>query len=159
MKKQSDSRIASVFKRVFNIRQWSDYDRLKAFTQFLGDGIKKMVVPRKADVQNTEETFSEALTELNLTEDDLRARSKGLYRLSMLMCTITFFILSYAVYHLIIGNYKAAIISLVVSRSSLVLAFRYHFWYFQIKERKLGCTIQEWYKYGLLGKKHEKTDP
>lgn len=159
MKKQNDSRIASVFKRVFNVRQWSDYDRLKAFTIFLGDGIKKMVVPKKMDVKDTGETFSEAMAEMNLTEDDLLARRKGLYRLSVLMCTLAVLIFSYAIYHLVYSNYKAAIVSLVISMMSLVLAFRYHFWYFQIKEHKLGCTIQEWYKYGLLGKKHEKTGP
>lgn len=158
MKKQNESRIASVIKRVFNVRQWSDYDRLKAFTLFLGDGIKKMVVPRKTDIKDTGETFSEALAEMHLSEDDLLARKKGLYRLSILMCTIFLLVFSYAIYHLVYSNYKAAIVSLVISMISLVLAFRYHFWYFQIKERKLGCSVQEWYHYGLLGKNHEKTD-
>lgn len=153
MKIQNDSRIAGVFKRIFNVRQWADYDRMKTFTLYLGAGIKKLVVPQKVNVEDSKNSFNETLSTMNLTDQDLTARAKGLYRLSILMCAIAIVIFVYAGYHLVHGSYKAAIVSFVVSLIGLVLAFRYHFWYFQIKERKLGCTFKEWYWHGLLGKK------
>jgi intracellular multiplication protein IcmV len=57
-------------------------------------------------------------------------------------------------YQLFYGSYQAAIVSFIILWIALVLAFRYHFWYFQIKNRKLGCTVYEWYR-GLLGDKNE----
>jgi len=153
MKIQNDSRIVGVLKRVFNVRQWSDYDRLKAFTQYLGTGIKKMFIPHQETLKDSKNTFTQMSLKMNLTEQDLLARSNGLYRLSILMCILALGILGYGGYQVYQGHYKSFLISMVVSLIGLVLAFRYHFWYFQIKERKLGCTFKEWYKQGLLGKK------
>lgn len=153
MKTQKSSRTLGVIKNVFNVRKWSDFDRMRAFTNYLGTGIKRMVIPRKEAVADTKKTFAATVSEMKLSEKDLAARSKGLYRLSILMCVIAFCIFSYAVYHMIYGSIKAVIVSLVVSLIALVLAFRYHYWYFQIKERKLGCTFKEWYRQGLLGEK------
>jgi intracellular multiplication protein IcmV len=153
MKTQKSSRTLGVIKNVFNVRKWSDFDRMRAFTSYLGTGIKKMVVPRKEPVADTKNTFASTVSAMNLSEKDLASRCKGLYRLSVLMCTVAFCIFAYAVYHMVYGSIKAVIVSLVVSLIALTLAFRYHYWYFQIKERKLGCTFKEWYRQGLLGEK------
>jgi len=151
MKKQKKSRITGLLKSVFNVRSWIDYDRLKSFTTYLGTGIKKMFVPEPIDVVDTSTSFKEMVTSLNLSEQDLADRARGLYRLSIIMGVIAGAMFVYAIWHMVFGNWKATIVSLVVSCLGLVLAFRYHFWYFQIKERKLGCTLREWYKQGLLG--------
>lgn len=150
MKKQQGSRIINVFTRIFNVRAWIDFDRLKSFTLYLGNGFKKMFIPQQG---GGGETFEEAMLRLNISEKDLQERKSALYRLSLLMCAAAIFIFGYAIYHVMYGSYKAVVISLVVMLIALVLAFRYHFWYFQIKERKLGCTMQEWYRKGLLGEK------
>lgn len=157
MKAQKTSRTAQVIKNVFNVRKWSDFDRMRSFTEYLGSGMKRMFVPRKMKIEDTKNTFNAMVAAMNLSEQDLIQRSKGLYRLSILMCAVAFGIFIYAVYHMVYGNLKAVIVSLVVMLIALVLAFRYHYWYFQIKERKLGCTLREWYKQGLLGEKNEKT--
>lgn len=153
MKNQKKSRTLKVLSSVFNVRQWSDYDRLRTFTVYLGNGIKKMVIPQKETIEDTKNTFSNAASTLNLSEDELNLRARGLYRLSVLMCVMAVGIFGYAIYHMVYGNAKAVIVSMVVSLIALSLAFRYHYWYFQIKERKLGCTIREWYRQGLLGDK------
>jgi intracellular multiplication protein IcmV len=150
MKKTAKSRITTVFRRIFNIRAWFDFDRVKSFTIYLGNGLKRMFVPQ-TNVKG--ESFEEAMTRLNLSEEDLISKQSALYRLSVLMCGAASFIFAYAVYHLFYGSYRAVIVSLVIMMIALVLAFRYHFWYFQIKERKLGCSISEWYRQGLMGGK------
>ena len=68
-----------------------------------------------------------------------------------MMVVLAVLILMYSVYLFIEGGHKGGIVALVVMFIALVLAFRYHFWYFQIKQRKLGCTIQEWFNHGLKG--------
>jgi intracellular multiplication protein IcmV len=150
MKKQQGSRIVNVFSRIFNVRSWIDFDRTKSFTLYLVNGFKRMFVPQKNE---SGETFDEAMSRLNISEKELQDRKSALYRLSLLMSAAAILIFGYAIYHVLYGSYRAVIVSLVVMLIALALAFRYHFWYFQIKERKLGCTMQEWYRKGLLGDK------
>ncbi|BCA96787.1 intracellular multiplication protein IcmV [Legionella antarctica] len=150
MKKKSGSRIVRVFSRIINIRTWFDWDRTKAFTIALKNSIKSFFVP---DQITTVESFESAQSKMHLSDADLLLKQKALFRLSMVMLTAAVLILGYSGYHLFYGSYKAFFISLSVTSIALVLAFRYHFWYFQIKNRKLGCTFKEWYRQGLLGEK------
>ncbi|KTD34883.1 intracellular multiplication protein IcmV [Legionella moravica] len=150
MKKKSGKRIGSIFKRIINIRAWSDWDRMKAFSTYLVNGFKRLFVTQK-NVQV--ESFDSAVNKLKLSEAELLIKQNALFRLSMVMLAAAIMILFYTGYQLFYGSFKAVIVSLVVMLIALVLAFRYHFWYFQIKHRKLGCTIKEWYKQGIMGEK------
>lgn len=150
MKKKSGSRVVRVFNRIFKIRAWADWDRMKAFTLYLGNGFMRLFVP----VKNVEtESFDEAMARLKINNADLLIKQKALFRLSIVMVCAASLIFIYAGYHLFYGTFRATLVSLVLMMIALVLAFRYHFWYFQIKNRKLGCTFNEWYKKGLLGEK------
>ncbi|KTC85191.1 type IVB secretion system protein IcmV [Legionella brunensis] len=151
MKIKKSTRIVTIFKRIFNVRAWLDFERLKACTSYIVAGFQKLFIPRQPKGQT--ESFEEAIAKMNLSEADLQAKKIALYRLSILMITAATCIFFYAAYHLYYGSYKAFIISLVLVLVALVLAFRYHFWYFQIKERKLGCSFNEWYRQGLKGDK------
>jgi intracellular multiplication protein IcmV len=150
MKKKSGSRIGRVFSRIFNIRTWFDWDRIKSFTLALRNGIKSLFIPQKSD---RVESFDSAITKLKLTDAELLLKQNALYRLSIVMTLAAFLILVYTGYQLFYGSYKAVLVSFVVMMIALVLAFRYHFWYFQIKRRKLGCTFEEWFRQGLMGEK------
>lgn len=148
MKKKNESRIGRVFRRIINIRAWMDYDRTKAGFVYLKNGFKKLFVPQKA---TTAENFDEVVKKMNLTENDIRSRQNSLWRLTVFMLVIAGLIFVFAGYHLFNGHLRATLLSLVVMLIALVLAFRYHFWYFQIKERKLGCSIREWFYQGIMG--------
>lgn len=150
MKNKSGSRIVKVIKRVINIRTWSDWDRIKSFTSYLVNGFKRLFVPQKAV---TTESFEAAMARMNISEADLNSKQKALYRLSQVMISTAILLFVYAGYQVFYGSLKATVVSLVVTMIALVLAFRYHFWYFQIKHRKLGCSFLEWYRQGLLGEK------
>lgn len=150
MKKNPGARTIGIFGRVFNVRAWADFDRMKSFTTYLGNGFRRMFVPQR---QEAEESFDEAMVRLNLSEKDLKIKQSSLYRLCLFMCATALVFFAYAIYQVFYGSYRATIVSLAVMLIALALAFRYHFWYFQIKERKLGCTIQEWYRKGLKGGK------
>jgi intracellular multiplication protein IcmV len=67
------------------------------------------------------------------------------------MLLIAFLIFFYDMYLFIVGGYLGGLLGLVLMLIALTLAFRYHFWYFQIKHRKLNCSLKEWYKQGLKG--------
>ncbi|WP_454782753.1 type IVB secretion system protein IcmV [Legionella sp. WA2022007384] len=150
MKKQS--RIGNLLRRIINVRRWFDWDRMKAFTLYLVNGFKRLFVPQKK-VEG--ESFNEAVKLLNLTDESILIKQKSLFRLSIIMLLAALLIMGYAVFQLFYGSIKAFLVSLVVTLIALVLAFRYHFWYYQIKNRKLGCTFNEWYRKGLLGERNE----
>lgn len=150
MKKKSGSRVVGIFKRIINIRSWSDWDRMSAFTSYIANGFKRLFVPKK-HVEG--ESFTNAVSRLKLSDGDLLIKQIALLRLSIVMVVFAFMILFYAGYQLFYGSLKATLISLVVTMIALILAFRYHFWYYQIKQRKLGCTFKEWFRHGLLGEK------
>ena len=150
MKKNAGSRVGAVITRIFNVRAWFDWDRVKSFTLFLMDGLKRLFIVQE-HVQS--DSFNEVQKQFKLTDADLLLKQKALWRLSMIMLTVAFLIFSYAMYHFMFGALRAGMVSLVVMMIALVLAFRYHFWYFQIKKQKLGCTFKEWYRQGFLGEK------
>jgi intracellular multiplication protein IcmV len=151
MKIKRSTRLVKIVKQIFNVRAWLDYDRLKSFTVYLVAGFQRMFIPQQRTDQG--ESFEAAIARLNLNAQELRAKQTALYRLSILMCTAASFIFIYAMYQLYYGGYRAVVVSLVLMLVALVLAFRYHFWYFQIKARKLGCSLSDWYRQGLKGDK------
>jgi intracellular multiplication protein IcmV len=150
MKKAKYSQTKRLLTIAFDVRRWSDFDRMKTFTVYLAEGFKRLFVPLRAEES---ETFSEALKQYSISKEALIKKQNALLRLSILMCLVAFGFLSYAMYMLMLGSWYSALLSLVVMLIALALAFRYHFWFFQMKKHKLGCTFQEWFTQGLLGGK------
>ena len=157
MKNSLDSRIGRVFSRIFNIRSWFDWERMKSFSLFVSHVFTRVFsIDQEKEAANKAKataSFKMAQKQQNLSDKQLLVQQKALFRLSMLMVLIAVGILTYSIYHFFYGFWKAGAVSLIITMLSLTLAFRYHFWYFQIKNKKLGCTPQEWFRKGLLGEK------
>ena len=152
MKNKSGSRTKRLFNRLFNVRSWIDYDRTRSGLRYLVSVGSTYLVPGKS---TKTESFDAAVARLKLSEDVLREREKGLLRLSLIMVGMAFLIFCYTMYQLFYAHYLAVLVSTVVMCLALVLAFRYHFWYFQIKQHKLGCSISEWFSQGIMGTRDE----
>ncbi|HVT61954.1 MAG TPA: type IVB secretion system protein IcmV [Legionellaceae bacterium] len=140
---EKPSRTKRLLKWFFNPRAWSDWDRSKGIARFFLNMIERFFVIRKKTETNPE-TFENAMARFNLDEKALQAKALGLKRLSYSLLIVSLCLLLYVFYQLFYGSLRGVLISVVEVGIALVLAFRYHFWYFQIKQRKLGCTIQEW---------------
>lgn len=143
------SSLASL-KKTFNVRLWSDADRLKSFFLFLLNAVKSLFIPQQKDAP---ESFEAAQARLKMTDADMGVQIKALFRLSLLMSSIAFLFLMYVIYQLVYGSLQGALLTLAMVLVALAFAFRYHFWYFQLKQGQLGCTISMWFKQGLLGGK------
>lgn len=150
MQKKEGSRIGRLFGSIFNVKQWSDWDRSKSMASYLKERITLLFVFQEHDA-NTE-SFEAAKKRMNLDDKQLAARGKSLFRLAWLMFGVAVLVVIYAIYQLLYGTYQASLSSIVLALVSLSLFFRYHFWYFQIKSKKLGCTLSEWFYKGLLGR-------
>ena len=71
---------------------------------------------------------------------------KYLKKVLFIFIFILFFAIIYCMKGLAEHNWRLFITSFGFSTVCLVFAFRYHFWLYQLKRRKLGCTFQEWYR-------------
>lgn len=92
------------------------------------------------------ETFDEAVARLQLTEEDLANRSKNYLQLAIFCGFLGLLVLGYSVYLFWLLDVAPAILSFLLALLVFVYAFRFHFWFFQIKHRKLGCTLREWWQ-------------
>ncbi|MEO8402302.1 MAG: type IVB secretion system protein IcmV [Gammaproteobacteria bacterium] len=131
-------------KTFFNPRGWLGYDMLALQFKTSWRILKNLFTP--ATPQRTE-TFEEAMIRMNLTEDDIKTTSyrylifSGLFVVLGIIATgISFYFL---IHH---GAISGWILGLVSATLLFTYAFRYHFWHFQIKHRKLGCTFDEWWQ-------------
>lgn len=135
-------------KPLVNFPKWMDTRRVAESAGVIAGLIKHIFTPRKA---KRKETFETAIKRLKLTEEILKERQKEFKRLYILFIIISFLALAYTIDLFFSGYIRAGLIAIVISGVALVQIFRYHFWFFQIRKRKLGCTFSEWFKQGLFG--------
>lgn len=90
------------------------------------------------------ETFEEAVTRFKLTPEDLAAR-KRMFQIQMIIYAAASIAVGFYTYYLIqSGHWISIFFSLVLLVYLILSALKSHFWIFQLKQRKLGCTLQEW---------------
>lgn len=140
------SRSKALFLWLFNPRAWGDWDRSKAISLFFLGVIERFFVLRGKPKRKSE-SFDRAITQYDLDEKTLQTKSIGLKRLSYCIFAMAIFLFIYCLYQLCYGSMRGAIIAFVQVGIALVLAFRYHFWHFQIEQRKLGCSVKDWFKH------------
>lgn len=130
---------------VFNFRvgKWIDYDQLKNSTSRIVNISKAVFSPEQAE---RTETFEQAMERLNLTEAELKQRLVEFTRLFIIYLIVSVLIFSYSVWIVIANkNIMGFFMGFCITIFALTHAFKYHFWMFQIKHRKLGCTLRDWF--------------
>jgi intracellular multiplication protein IcmV len=129
-------------KTFFNPRAWLGYDGLKGQTLQIYRIVRGLFT---LPVPTHEESYQEALVRLNITDQESQETGK-----SYLIYSIIFFVIASATFTFgfillfYYGTFAGWLISLATAALFFAQAFRYNFWYFQIKHRKLGCTFAEW---------------
>jgi len=104
--------------------------------------LAKKVFSQNKNVQS--ETFDEAKTRLKLTDKGLQERYQSLRRSFRLFSTICIVLFVYSIYLFFDGMVNASILCLAVAVLASIHAFKRHFWMFQMRQQKLGCTFREW---------------
>lgn len=135
-------------KSFFDYRTWMDMERLKSGFTNLRGSMRTYFVPQKQ--QAKPDDFHATVQKFKLSEADLRRKAYAFLRLTFLMVFVTLGVLSYTLYLYAEEHWRAAFIATSVTLVGAALTFRYHFWYFQLKQRKLGCSIKEWFLVGIL---------
>lgn len=146
--------LGRMVKPLVNIPKWMSAKQITADAAYISQIAKQVLTPQKAQ---QEETFEAALQRLNLTEQDLRDRKKEFTRLAGFFFVVFILLVGYVVYLILDStgevSWRAILLSIVVSLIALVQFFRFHFWLYQIKERRLGCSFKQYLVSGILGVK------
>jgi len=102
-------------------------------------------------VPRQEETFEQAMERLGLTEEDVKktASTYRLYAFFFLFLSACIFVYGF---YLLFTTLSLAGCLLAMAATSVCLAqaFRFDFWAYQMRVRKLGVTLTEW-KKSILG--------
>jgi intracellular multiplication protein IcmV len=140
-------------KTFFNPRAWLGYDELKNQTKTIWDTLRALFTSSKPQRQ---ETFEQAMQRLQLSEKDIKEKQATYlnYAIAFIILAVCSFLSSfyYLIHH---HTFSGMILGFAVTTLFATQAFRFHFWYFQIKHRKLGCTYKEWRQ----GKPFEPGEP
>lgn len=123
------------------VDRWMSLSYLGETFQSFQSLTRDMVIPKKAQYS---ETFEQAMARLELTEQDINDRKKEFIRLFYFFIALGTVVIFYGLYLAYQGLLLPALISFCLAFYSLTQAFRFHFWHFQMKYRKLGCTVSEW---------------
>lgn len=141
--KKKTGMIKGFFKSTINVKRWASTREIKASTKLLTGAAKDIFTTEKHEIHS--ESFEEALQRLNLSEEDLQQRQKGFFYSFLIYGIIGLGLLVYsAAIFIITGHFMGGVLSLVLGALALMYAYRGHFWYTQIKHRKLGVTFKEW---------------
>lgn len=120
-----------------DVRRWMGYDTVLVPG---AKAIKTMVVGLTTQLKpEHQETFEEATARMGLSEPQLQARSQELFKTAF----IAFFCASvgsvYGVYLFFMGAWETFLIVVPLSVLAWGHWFRAYFWWYQIRERRLGC--------------------
>ena len=137
------------FKPLVDVPSWIGFGQLKERTGYIASVIKNIFTIDKPS--ESKETFDEAARRLHLDEAALSKRQKGLQRLLIIYFILNLAVAIYLIYSLWQSAWLASMASFGILAVLLGQLFRYHFWLFQLRQRRLGCTFREWLN-GLVGR-------
>jgi intracellular multiplication protein IcmV len=133
----------------FRVDKWLGYKNLKNTSFSLFHTVKHILTVQNANIR---ESFPESLQRLNITEQDLIKKHQQFYRLMLVYLLMSAMIAMYAIYLAFNGMILSFITSLALTCLCLSHYFRYSFWLFQIKHKKLGCSLKEWLNGNIIDK-------
>jgi len=141
-------------KTFFNPTAWIGYEYLKTEHNTIKSTVKNLFV---IDKPTRKETFAAAIKRLDLTEERVQQIATTYRIYAILFAVIGFVVFFYAFYLLFrYSSIPSWFLGLAASALFFSQAFRYDFWAFQMRRRKLGVTFKEW-KQHILGGEGKST--
>lgn len=147
------SYVKNTFKANTNVKGWSGWDLLKSNAKVVKDFADDLKASN-VDTSPVSLGFEEAMKKYGLTENDVMKQK----RIHLIAALFSFVLaLAALLWTLHLFFMKGMFLSSLVSLSLAVLmgsyGFREHFFYFQMKQRKLNCTVSEWVSSFFSGKR------
>ena len=129
----------------FRVKRWLGVDTIKNNGLFIVRIFKGIFNARKT--APIHENFDQAMVRMNLTDADLAKRVRSGRYLVWFCLGLAMALAVYMVCLFYGGQIVAGSMCFMLMLTMMVYAYREHFNIFQIKQRRLGCTYREWFKY------------
>lgn len=139
--------LRSFLGSAFSIKGMMSYNNIKIGADFV-QGMGQAVLKKSED--ELRESFEEAIARQGLTLEHVQNMQRIYLRNAIIYFLIGLSLACYSIWCFINGYFNAGIIDLTLTAYIFVCCIKSHFWYFQIKQKKLGCTFKEWYNNTVL---------
>lgn len=139
-------RVGKIVKPFVNFPKWLDAKSLKKNNETLYGFAKDIAKPDLRPV--SQESFEEAMVRLQLSEQDVVNRRAFFLRMAIFYGLFAIAVFSYGIYLFFnLVDIFPLLMALAVTVAALALWFKHHFWYVQMKQRRLGLSFDDWLKY------------
>tara|TARA_R110000868_G_scaffold38572_8_gene134764 strand:+ start:2607 stop:3086 length:480 start_codon:yes stop_codon:yes gene_type:complete len=141
--------IRRFFGFMFYTKQFGSFKR-NFGTPFerLSSSVQKLM--QVSNLKSPAEQFDNAINRLGLSDADLKKRQKGFLINSIMLFFLGIFFGVVGIYLTLDGLVAAGLVTQIFTFISFSLALYMHFWFFQIKNRKLGCSFKEWWDNKII---------
>lgn len=126
-----------------NVKGWSGWHAIKANANV----VKNMAADFKYDAKpaiDTQMTFEAAIKKYGLSEKDIAHQMKSNLLIAYFAGALSLIGLIWALYLLINAMFFSSLMGFSLSVLMFAYAFRSHFFYYQLKQKRLNCTVKEW---------------
>jgi len=139
--------IKKSFSEGFSFKKWVGVDSLKTDTKMLRNIFKGVFKKsRSPSSEAKSQSFEDAMRKYGVDEAELKTRmrnAKAIVAFCLLAAVIVF---GYFLYFVaFFSQYLSGFVCLTLMALLIAYAFREHFNLFQMRQRRLGCTVQEWF--------------
>lgn len=136
----------------WNVSSWVGARQIKGNIGAIKELANDAFLTKKAKEPIKKETFEQCLKRLGISEAVLQKRIKNSTQIIIMCSLLSVPMAIYTLYmfssHFYLSSFVCAMLTLLL----LTYSFREHFNRFQMKQRRLGCTFQEW-RQALLNPK------
>ncbi len=139
--------VKSILGRGLNPKQWLGIESLKQQTKVLSQTFKSAILLKDQEHSDHYKpaSFEECLQHYQISEDDLKIKMRNSLWTAYFCLGLSVGTLSYMLYqfghHMLLGALMCITLTLLL----WVMALREHFYFFQMRQRRLGCTLKEWF--------------
>lgn len=137
-------RIRGFFKSLFNFKMWFAVKDLKSGANLI-TSLSGSFFDSMHPQQVKHEQFEQTIKDQGLTEQQVQQAKDNYFRNAVMFLVLGVIFAINSIYLLSQYMLLPSVVSFSITIMTFIFSLKSHFWYFQIKNRKLGCTLKEWY--------------
>lgn len=139
----------------FSVKRWAGTEQIAHNGSVIRNLFKQVFKSPHDSVSSNDspDTFEACLQKYNLTEKDLKKRMKTCLQVALFCALIALVVVVYMFYMFSHDRVLGGLVCGMLAVVAFAHAFREHFNYFQMKQRRLGCTFKEWFAFTIRGGK------
>lgn len=145
------SYVKNTVKGNSNVKGWSSWDAIRGNAKTIR-GFVADLKPADQDAPPAQGSFEQMVKQQELTEADLRSRMKSNLLVTVFCALLSLFAMGWMIFLLMKSMFLSALVAFSLGALMFAYAFQSYFFYFQIKQRRLNCTLTECFS-GIFSKK------